>query len=71
MGSELLWSAICPAAPGGNTQTVVYTTATNRAARGVEALVAYGPNYGVAFRTCDWSSRRRPPAATTRAGSSI
>lgn len=60
-GTDILWAAICPELPGGNVASVLYCTATNRSARGVEALAAYDPGAGVAFRIYDWSIPQSPP----------
>jgi len=60
-GTEIVWSAVCPDAPGGNVQSILYMTATNRAARGVEALACYDPGAPLAFRVYDWSVPQSSP----------
>jgi hypothetical protein len=61
-GTEIVWAAICPPTPGGNVNSVLYCTATNRSSRGVEALLAYDPGRGPAFRIYDWSIPGDPQA---------
>ena len=54
-GTEIIWGAVCPPTPGGNVNSILYCTATNRSSRGVEALIAYDPGQGPSFRIYDWS----------------
>jgi hypothetical protein len=46
---------VCPTLPGGNINTFLYLTATNRAALGVEALVAYDGQRRPHFEVFDWA----------------
>lgn len=56
-GTEIVWGAVCPATPGGNVNSFLYITATNRSAMGVEALVSYngGGTNQCSFIVYDWS----------------
>jgi hypothetical protein len=38
-GAAICWDVICPNPPGGNVNTWLYLTATNRSSLGVEALI--------------------------------
>jgi hypothetical protein len=42
-GTEIMWNAVCPPAPGGNVNNYLYITSTNRASQGIEALASYSP----------------------------
>jgi hypothetical protein len=46
---------ICPTPPGGNVNTWLYLTATNRSGLGVEAFVAYNGQTTPHFRVFDWA----------------
>ncbi len=59
-GTGICWDVICPTPPGGNVNTYLYLTATNRASLGVEALVAYNGQNQTSFEVFDWA---RYPAA--------
>jgi hypothetical protein len=54
-GTEILWSAVCPPAPGGNVNNYLYITSTNRSSLGVEALAAYSPAGQLSFQVYDWA----------------
>jgi hypothetical protein len=54
-GTVLTVNYICPDKPGGNVSNTVYLTATNRSARGVEALMHYQAQNLVEFRVYDWA----------------
>jgi len=54
-GTEIIWGAICPAQPGGNVNTFLYVTATNRSSSGVEALIVYDGTGQVSFQVYDWA----------------
>ena len=59
-GTGICWDVICPTPPGGNVNTYLYLTATNRSSLGVEALVAYNGQSQTSFEVFDWA---RYPAA--------
>jgi hypothetical protein len=54
-GTAIALGYVCPALPGGNVSSVLYTTSTNRASSGVEALVAWDIGEQVSFQVYDWS----------------
>jgi len=54
-GSAITWEIICPTVPGGNVNDFLYITATNRTAKGVEALVAYHGQDDFSFEIFDWA----------------
>jgi hypothetical protein len=54
-GTGICWDVICPNPPGGNVNTWLYLTATNRSALGVEALVAYNGQNEPSFEVFDWA----------------
>jgi hypothetical protein len=58
-GTALYWEIICPTPPGGNLNTFLYLTATNRSAKGVEAFIAYNGQHQTFFQVFDWA---RSPA---------
>lgn len=60
IGTGICWDVICPTPPGGNVNTYLYLTATNRSSLGVEALVAYNGQNQTSFEVFDWA---RYPAA--------
>src|SRR4051794_41758362 len=41
LGTSISGDFVCPALPGGNVNTWLYLTATNRSGLGVEAFVSY------------------------------
>jgi hypothetical protein len=62
-GTAICWDVICPNPPGGNVNTWLYLTATNRSSLGVEALVAYNGQNEPSFEVYDWA---RDPASRWR-----
>lgn len=54
-GTSLACDFVCPNPPGGNVNTWLYLTATNRSAMGVEAFVAYNGQGMPHFRVFDWA----------------
>lgn len=58
-GTAISWEIICPTTPGGNVNTWLYVTATNRAGKGVEAFVSYQGQNAFTFNIFDWA---RPEA---------
>jgi hypothetical protein len=54
-GTAIWFDIICPNPPGGNVNTNLYLTATNRSAKGVEAFVSYNGQTNTAFRVFDWA----------------
>jgi hypothetical protein len=53
--TAVICNFVCPTLPGGNISTFLYLTATNRAALGVEALVAYDGQRRPHFEVFDWA----------------
>lgn len=54
-GTSIAHDIICPATPGAGVTTTLYLTSTNRAAKGVEALIHYNGNTNPCFRIYDWA----------------
>jgi hypothetical protein len=54
-GTAISWEIVCPTTPGGNVNTWLYVTATNRSAKGVEAFVAYEGQNAFSFNIFDWA----------------
>ena len=54
-GTGIYCDIICPQPPGGNISTYFYLTATNRAARGVEAFISYDGQSQTFFKVFDWA----------------
>jgi hypothetical protein len=54
-GTSFYYEIICPNKPGGNVNTWLYLTATNRAQKGVEAFVAYQGQNDTRFKVFDWA----------------
>ncbi len=54
-GTSFAFDIVCPTPPGGNVNTWLYLTATNRSGLGVEAFVAYNGQSSVAFEVFDWA----------------
>ena len=54
-GTGLVMDFIAPTAPGGNVGNYLYLTETNRAAKGVEALILYNGQNELRFRVFDWA----------------
>lgn len=60
-GSAIYWEVITPTAAGGSVTDIVYLTATNRTALGVEALVEYKAQNGPLFAVFDWARQPADP----------
>jgi len=54
-GTTLYWEIICPNPPGGNVNTLLFLTATNRSAMGCETLILYYGQDSTYFVVLDWS----------------
>lgn len=54
-GTVIAVDIICPQTPGGNVNTWLYLTETNRTAKGVEALVYYIGQSELGFKVFDWA----------------
>lgn len=54
-GTAISWEIVCPTLPGGNVNTWLYLTSTNRSGRGVEAFVAYQGQQQFTFNIYDWA----------------
>ncbi|HZU28960.1 MAG TPA: hypothetical protein VFA04_25775 [Bryobacteraceae bacterium] len=54
-GTSLYWEIVCPDLPGGNVTDWLYITATNRSAKGVEALIRYDGQNNFTFGVFDWA----------------
>jgi hypothetical protein len=54
-GTSFSDDIVCPTPPGGNVNTFLYLTATNRAGLGVEAFVSYNGQGTPHFRVFDWA----------------
>ncbi|HEY5852974.1 MAG TPA: hypothetical protein VIW24_02695 [Aldersonia sp.] len=54
-GTALYYEIVCPHQPGGNVNTYLYLTATNRAQKGVEAFVSYNGQNDTRFKVFDWA----------------
>jgi len=54
-GTSFSYDIVCPTVPGGNVNTWLYLTATNRSGKGVEAFVAYNGQGTPHFRVFDWA----------------
>lgn len=54
-GTSLYYEIVCPTQPGGNVNTWLYLTATNRASKGVEAFVSYQGQNDTRFKVFDWA----------------
>jgi hypothetical protein len=55
LGTSISGDFVCPAPPGGNVNTWLYLTATNRSGLGVEAFVSYDGQDTPHFRVFDWA----------------
>jgi hypothetical protein len=60
-GTATSYDLICPQAPGGNVDTWLYLTTTNRAAYGVEAFVSYYGQNEPLFKIFDWAQAETNP----------
>jgi hypothetical protein len=54
-GTAISWEIVCPTLPGGNVNTWLYLTSTNRSAKGVEAFIAYEGQQEFTFNIFDWA----------------
>jgi hypothetical protein len=54
-GTSIRCDFVCPTPPGGNVNTWLYLTATNRSGMGVEAFVLYYGQNEMYFRIFDWA----------------
>lgn len=54
-GVTISYDIICPTKAGGNNANYLYLTATNRAAKGVEAYVSYYAQNDLEFVVFDWA----------------
>jgi hypothetical protein len=54
-GTSLAFDIVCPTPPGGNINTWLYLTSTNRSAMGVEAFISYNDQNDTHFRVFDWA----------------
>lgn len=63
-GTSFYYEIVCPDPPGGNVNTFLYLTGTNRAALGVEAFVSYVGQNQTAFRVFDWARYPSAPWQT-------
>ena len=54
-GTSFYYEIVCPHQPGGNVNTWLYLTATNRAFKGVEAFVSYQGQNDTRFKVFDWA----------------
>ena len=54
-GTSFSCDFVCPVPPGGNVNTWLYLTATNRSGLGVEAFVSYNGQGTPHFRVFDWA----------------
>ena len=52
-GTAIYWEIICPTPPGGNVNTFLYLTATNRSGKGVEAFISYNGQGQTFFKVFD------------------
>ncbi len=64
LGTAIYFPVICPNPPGGNVNTFLYLTATNRSAMGVEAFVAYNGQNSTFFKVFDWARYPNAPWQT-------
>src|SRR5215470_5894021 len=55
LGTSFYCNFVCPVPPGGNVNTWLYLTATNRSGLGVEAFVSYNGQDNPHFRVFDWA----------------
>lgn len=60
-GTAIAYDLICPQAPGGNVDTWLYLTTTNRSAYGVEAFVSYYAQDEPLFKVFDWAQANSNP----------
>jgi hypothetical protein len=60
-GTTIYWEIVCPTPPGGNVDTFLYLTATNRSAKGVEAFISYEGQGSTFFKVFDWAQATSNP----------
>ena len=60
-GTVIAVDIICPQTAGGNVNSTLYLTETNRAAKGVEALIHYFEQSELCFRVFDWARADEAP----------
>ncbi len=63
-GTAIYWEIICPTPPGGNVNTYLYLTATNRSGKGVEAFISYNGQNQTFFKVFDWARYPATPWQT-------
>jgi hypothetical protein len=63
-GTAIYFEIICPNPPGGNVNTFLYLTATNRSAKGVEAFISYNGQNQTFFKVFDWARYPASPWQT-------
>lgn len=54
-GTTIAHDIVCPTTPGGDVNTWLYLTSTNRAAKGVEAFILYKGQDNFCFKVFDWA----------------
>jgi hypothetical protein len=54
-GTAIYFEIVCPTPPGGNVNTFLYLTATNRSAKGIEAFLSYDGQNQTYFKVFDWA----------------
>ncbi|HUP61517.1 MAG TPA: hypothetical protein VNA69_13975 [Thermoanaerobaculia bacterium] len=54
--TAIFWRIVAPRTLGGSSNSLVYITSSNQAARGPEALVSYENQTPAVFRVWDWST---------------
>jgi hypothetical protein len=54
-GTSMAFDIVCPTPPGGNVNTFLYLTATNRSGKGVEAFMSYNGQNDTHFKVFDWA----------------
>jgi hypothetical protein len=64
LGTSFSCDFVCPVPPGGNIDTWLYLTATNRSGLGVEAFVSYDGQDTPHFRVFDWALAQSDPWQT-------
>lgn len=64
LGTSFSCDFVCPSPPGGNVNTWLYLTATNRSGLGIEAFVAYNGQGTPHFRVFDWARYPSAPWQT-------
>lgn len=60
-GTSIMFDLLCPEQPGGNVDTFLYLTSTNRSALGVEAFVLYHGQTLSRFMVFDWALANTNP----------